>query len=143
MPSDQWFIHPSRFTAQVAGRVAPTPFRVTARTRTRRADQEFACIARVPMPKRAGGRRDLKGRLDFDGDTWSEVAGSALMFARRRNPKAPRIGIKYPGRKHYSWWDDATSIDDRLTGDQAAEHVKAWLEHLFPAAAGRITVDTR
>jgi hypothetical protein len=96
-----------------------------ASQRKLRADQEFACIARVPMPKRAGGRRDPKGRLDFDGDTWSEVAGSALMFARRRNRKAPRIGIKYPGCKHYSWWDDTTSIDDRLTGDRAVEHVKA------------------
>ena len=95
------------------------------------------------MAKRAGGRRDLKGRLDFDGDTWAEVAGSALMFARRRNPAAPRIGIKYPGRKRYSWWDGTTSVENRLTGEAAAQHVRAWLEHLFPDAVGRIAVSAR
>lgn len=141
--SDQWRIHPSRFTTQGSGRAAATPFRVTTRVRARRGEHDFACIARVPMPKRAGGRRDLKGRLDFDGDTWAEVAGSALMFARAQNPDAPRIGIKYPDCKHYSWWDGTTSVDDRLTGDGATEHVRAWLEELFPSAAGRITVDTR
>jgi hypothetical protein len=138
--TDQWIIHPSRFADPQ--RTAVTPFRVVGRAKARR-DHEFICVARVPMAKRAGGRRDPKGRLDFDGDTWSEVAGSALMFARRRNPDAPRIGIKYPGRKRYSWWDGTTSFENRLTGEDAAQHVQAWLENLFPAAAGRIAVSTR
>lgn len=141
--SDRWRIHPSRFGAQGSGRAAATPFRVTARVRARRDENDFACIARVPMPKRLGGRRDLKGRLDFDGDTWAEVAGSALAFARLQNPDAPRIGIKHPGRNHYSWWDGSTSVEDRLVGHCAVEHVKAWLEEIFPSAAGRITVAAR
>ncbi|MDD4866841.1 MAG: hypothetical protein PHQ28_06905 [Mycobacterium sp.] len=136
--TDRWFIHPNRFGDPQ--RASATPFRVVGRAKERPADEQFACVARVPMAKRAGGRRDTKGRLDFDGDTWTEVAGSALMFARRRDPKAPRIGIKLPGRKHYSWWDGTTTAENLLVGEGAAQYVRVWLEHLFPGAAGRITV---
>ena len=139
--TDQWIIHPSRFTD--SDPAAGTPFRVVTRARAPRGEQVFACVARVPMPARAGGRRDSKGRLDFDGDSWIDVIGSALMFARRSNPKAPRFGTKYPGHNEYSWWDGTTSADNILAGDAAVEHVRAWLGHLFPAAAGRLEVFTR
>jgi hypothetical protein len=141
MTIDRWVIHPSRFMSSEPA--VATPFRVIAPVRRRRGEQVFTCVARVPMPVRAGGRRDKKGRLDFDGDSWSEVTGSALMFARRTNPQAPRIGAKYPRRKSYSWWDGSTSADNILAGDDAAEHVRCWLEHVFPTAAGRIEVFAR
>ena len=139
--TDRWTIHPSRFFDPDPA--AATPFRVLARARTPRGEQVFACVARVPMPARAGGRRDNQGRLDFDGDSWTDVTGSALMFARRGDPQAPRFGVKYPGSKEYSWWDGTSSGDNILAGDDAAPHVRAWLEHLFPAAAGRIEVFAR
>ena len=137
---DEWTMHPSRFAdpAPAAG----TPFRVITRAGPRR-EQVYPCVARVPMPARAGGRRDSKGRLDFDGDSWIDVTGSVLMFARRTDPDAPRFGTKYPGHKEFSWWDGTTSTENILLGDDAAEHVRAWLEHLFPSAAGRLEVSAR
>lgn len=139
--TDRWTIHPSRFAGPDLG--AATPFRVVGRARAPRGEQALACVARVPMPARAGGRRDDQGRLDFDGDSWTDVTGSALMFARRRNPDAPRFGAKWPGDKQYSWWNGTTSSENVLAGDDAAELVRAWLEHLFPAAVGRLEVFSR
>lgn len=140
--SDRWLMHRSRFVDPDPA--AGTSFRVVARARTSRGgEQVFACVARVPMPSRAGGRRDNTGRVDFDGDSWTDVTGSALMFVRRDNPQAPRFGVKYPGSKEYSWWDGTSSVENILAGDDAVEHVRAWLEHVFPDAAGPIEVFAR
>ncbi|QNI09784.1 MULTISPECIES: hypothetical protein [Mycobacterium] len=92
------------------------------------------------MPADAGGRRDGAGRLDFDGPNWTAVTGSALMFARRADPQARCFGTKYPGRKEFSWWDGTVSVDNILDSDAAIEHVRVWLEHLFPRAAGHIEI---
>jgi hypothetical protein len=132
-------MHPSRLADPGP---SPPVFRVVDAA-PRLQQRNYPCVARVPLPKIAGGRRDDEGRVDFDGDSWTEVTGSALMFARRSDLDALRFGVKYPGQNGFYWWDGSITDDNVLDRDDAVDYVHAWLEHLFPTATGRIEIFER
>jgi hypothetical protein len=84
------------------------------------------------LPRNLLHLADADGAVTFGGFSWLFVVGAARPFARTHNDVdvPPPFGFKRSGLWH--WWDGSTSSDSIVEEPGAAEHVRRYLQRLYP-----------
>lgn len=131
-PADNWIVHPSRFEswhdrpgddggctpAMVSQQPVPEPFR-----------------ARVRLSRNLSHLGSDDGTVTFAGSDWWFVVGAARTFvATHTGLEVPRpFGFRRRGR--WQWWDGSTSDSSIAVGHAETEHVRHYLNRLFPTCS--------
>jgi hypothetical protein len=137
--STEWTVHPNR------SELGPNRPGRNGHYRPLRGEPtglpEETCQARVTLPRELSHIVDENGTAIFAGPDWGFVVGAARSFARQHisGEVLPPFGFK-DGRL-WSWWDGAQTSDSILEAPDAGEHVRRYLQRLFPCAT--IDVSTR
>ncbi|WP_006247647.1 hypothetical protein [Mycolicibacterium tusciae] len=133
----EWTVHPNRSEvgADESGRNGH--YRAVSQPRPPAAEP---FLARVELPRTLSHLADLDGTVTFGGFDWRFVVGAARTFARVHTDidVPPPFGFKRSGLWH--WWDGSTSIDSIVEGPGAAEHVRRYLQRLYPRATIELAV---
>lgn len=140
MTSSEWTVHPNR---SVIGFDAPGRnghYRPLRNVRPRLPNE--ACEARITLPQNLSHLADPDGCVVFAGPSWWFVLGAARTFARNHigGSIPPPFGFKDRGK----WWrwDGTISDESVLEGSAAIEHVRGYLDRLFPRSPVALS-DTR
>ena len=133
----EWIVHPNR---SAAGKDEPSRnghYRAVSRPRPPVTEP---LLARVQLPHNLLHLADADGTVTFGGFSWLFVVGAARTFARVHTDVdvPPPFGFKRSGLWH--WWDGSTSSDSIVDEPGAAEHVRRYLQRLYPCAAIELAV---
>ncbi|SIJ22432.1 Uncharacterised protein [Mycobacteroides abscessus subsp. abscessus] len=138
--ADEWVAHPNRSA------LGPNTSGRNGHYRSPRGERsrlpQETCQARVGLPPNLSQVCDPDGTATFSGPDWSFVAGAARSFARQYmdGKLLPPFGFK-DGRA-WTWWDGTQTAESILEGADACDHVRRYLEKLFPHA-GSIEISDR
>ncbi|MFA5712358.1 hypothetical protein [Mycolicibacterium sp.] len=140
--TDQWIVHPNR-SALGPDEPGHNGHYRTLDTAATSTGARGLCVARVLLPPDLHRATDNDGSVTFTGSTWRFVVAAARSFAEdfTDGPVLPPFGINDRGQ--WWWWDNTTTDYSILETLDAAEHVRRYLQGLFPNAAAIDLADHR
>jgi hypothetical protein len=137
----EWNVHPNRSELGPDKPGRNGHYRTVVRVASRLPKQR--CEARVVLPKKLSRFGDPDGSVTFDGSDWRFVTAAARSFAADHTSAdmLPPFGFSDNGQ--WWWWDGSTTDYSILETLDAGEHVRRYLQGLFPGAAGIEVADLR
>lgn len=101
------------------------------------------CVARVTLPAPLCQYSDPDGTATFAGSSWRLVVAGARSVAETLGaaPLPPPFGFRDQGR--WWWWDGSSTDYSILETLDAQDHVRAYLQALFPDASSVELADLR
>ena len=135
-----WTVHPNRSELGPNKPGRNGHYRTVSRPRS--TVSVSTCLARVKLPRKLSHLADADGSVTFGGLDWWFVVGAGHMFTRKHigGEVPPPFGFK--DRGVWWWWDGTTSDESILDAPDATDHVRAYLERLFPGLSIAVS-DTR
>ncbi|MBU8820379.1 hypothetical protein KL864_31345 [Mycolicibacterium goodii] len=134
--TDEWIVHPNRSELGPNKPGRNGHYRPLRDTRARLPEE--TCHARIMLADNLAHVADEDGSVTFAGPNWSFVVGAARGLARRHvNDVPPPFGF-LDGRL-WTWWDGTQSPESILEGPEAGEHVRRYLNELFPHSTVELT----
>jgi hypothetical protein len=133
MTSSEWIVHPNRSQLGPDEPGRNGQYRTVGRPRPAVSVSTF--LARVKLPRKLSQLADADGSVTFGGLDWWFVVGAARTFARDHIDAnvPPPFGFKDRGQ--WWWWDNTTSDQSILDAPEAIDHVREYLNRLFPGLA--------
>lgn len=130
--SPDWTVHPNR------SQLGPNAPGRNGHFRTAHAKRVVlpieTCRAQITLPLRLSTLADGDGTATFSGPDWAFVVGVARSFARQHlGPEVPPP-FGYRDGRVWFWWDGTRTTDSILDRVDADEHVRRYLNRMFPNA---------
>jgi hypothetical protein len=132
MTSSEWIVHPNR---SELGPDEPGRNGHYRTSRPRPTVSVSTCLARVKLPRRLSQLADADGSVTFGGLDWWFVVGAARTFAREHSDVVVPPPFGFNDRGQWCWWDNTTSDQSILDAPDAIDHVREYLNRLFPGLA--------
>ncbi|MBL3752263.1 hypothetical protein [Mycobacteroides abscessus] len=134
--TQEWIVHPNR---SAPGRDEPG-----RNGHYRSMDHPPAlpaeyCVATIALPKSLRDQADPDGTVRFEGSTWRFVVAAARSFAVDYLNGDVLVPFGFQDNGRWWWWDGTTTDYSILETLDAQQHVRRYLEELFPEA-GTVTL---